>query len=157
VEGTTHGFQYVLPMPAVSLLSSSEISGEPGEGRWTVSDELKPCQWCGSAARIVQMAHMERDEQVDALARAIGLPLTAYRGAPANVECTNLDCQASGPFLASAEQAITAWNTRPTDARLAEAERLLRKLRIECGMARISYTLSRQDMDEIDAFLEGGK
>ena len=83
-----------------------------------MTDELKPCPFCGSKAKIVY------DDSNDDL-----------HFAGVRVCCQNLSCGAKGvPYFLSYD-AIESWNARPLEsALLAEIERLrdaLKSLRID--------------------------
>jgi hypothetical protein len=58
---------------------------------------LLPCPFCGSSARLLGcgLPFIDEDNRVSTATSAI---------------CTNDQCQAPGPFLASDEQAVQAWN-----------------------------------------------
>lgn len=88
----------------------------------TESPKLLPCPWCKSSARLLGGGQPLTDED--------GQATTATA-----VACNNDQCQATGPFLASAEQAEEAWNRMCSMvsevnamARVCEAARDMRDL-----------------------------
>lgn len=124
--------------------------------------DLLPCPWCGSPARLLGRPETRGFDTEDANA----------------VICNNDQCQATGPFLASTEQATEAWNrmanlqaerdeavrqTRRAVWRLRQArDEAVRLLSIVKDEAESNHdcAVSRGTLDQIDAFvvrIGGGK
>lgn len=75
-----------------------------------MSHHIEKCPWCSGPAS-VQVISDDDWHYHNKLCSVMGIANPGrIRVMAAFVECDNHECQASGPFLDSEEQAVEAWN-----------------------------------------------
>lgn len=93
-----------------------------------MSEELKPCPFCGGEGNVIERIN----------------PMSKWRW---SVDCTTTTCGMSGPVEANKADAIAAWNTRTTDARITSLEEENKRLREALSGALGALGALEQDLD----------